>query len=96
MKFELFGKVGCAQCKSTKDKLNHLVSKSESGAAVAFVDLNTIDGRAEGAFNDVLDVPTVILRGDAGEEVARWAGKIPPSAEVQAFLAAGTKVRAVP
>jgi len=88
MKFEVFGKGGCAKCSSTKDKINHLVGKAEAGGAfsVAFVDMDTIEGMAEGAFNDVLDIPTTILRSDGGDAVARWDGKVPPSAEVQAYL----------
>ena len=92
MKFEVFGKPGCAKCQSAKDKLNHLASKAPAGGAVsvAFVDLETIEGLAEGAFNDVRDVPTVILRSAGGEPLARWEGVIPPSVEVQTLLARPT------
>jgi len=89
MKFEVFGKVGCAMCESTKAKLAHLLGKTEAPAEVAFIDVSSIEGRAEGAFNDVRKVPTTILRSDAGAAVARWEGRVPPSAEIQAFLGAG-------
>jgi hypothetical protein len=89
MKFEVFGKLGCAMCESTKDKLTHLLSKTEAPAEMAFIDVNSIEGRAEGAFNDVRKIPTTILRADTGAAVARWEGKVPPSAEIQAFLGAG-------
>ncbi|MBM4016864.1 MAG: hypothetical protein FJ288_00825 [Planctomycetes bacterium] len=88
MKFEVFGKVGCAMCESTKDKLRHLVSKAAAPAQVAFVDMNTIEGRAEGAFRDVRKVPTTILWSETGSPLARWDGHVPPSVEVQAFLGA--------
>ena len=73
MKFEVFGRQNCAKCTSAKQKLNHLLHKAEAGAsaAVAFIDLDTVEGMAEGAFNDVAGVPTVILRSDAGEALAR-------------------------
>ena len=89
MKFEVFGKANCAKCKSTKDKLTHLASKAEPVAvvAIAFHDMDSVEGLAEGAFNDVQDVPTVILRSDDGRPLARWDGKIPPALEVQSFLA---------
>jgi len=89
MKFEVYGKDGCAKCKSTKDKLTHLVGKAEAAETVAldFYDMETVEGLAEGAFNDVRDVPTVILRGDDGEALARWEGVLPPAGEVQVFLA---------
>jgi hypothetical protein len=91
MKFEVFGKMGCAMCESTKDKLAHLLSKAEAPAEVAFFDVSTVEGRAEGAFNDVRHIPTTILRADTGAAVARWEGKVPPSMEIQAFLGAGKK-----
>jgi hypothetical protein len=89
MKFEVFGKLGCAMCESTKDKLAHLMSKAEAPAEMTFFDVNSIEGRAEGAFNDVRKIPTTILRADTGAAVARWDGKVPPSMEIQAFLASG-------
>lgn len=88
MKFEVYGKQGCAKCLSTKEKLHHLVRKAdaEASVAMAFVDMDTIEGLAEGAFYDVSEIPTVILRSGAGEALARWDGRIPPSIEVQAYL----------
>ena len=88
MKFEVFGKVSCAKCKSTKDKLTHLLGRADAAGTVVmeFVDTETIEGMAEGAFKDVREIPTVILWSDAGESLARWEGCVPPSVEVQAFL----------
>lgn len=89
MRFEVFGKADCAKCTSTKDKLNHLLSKGQAdGDSITFIDVETIEGMAEGAFHDVRDVPTTILRSDDGEPLARWDGCIPPSVEVQSFLTA--------
>jgi hypothetical protein len=88
MKFEVFGKVGCATCESTKDKLTHLLGKTGAPAEMTFIDVNTVEGRAEGAFNDVRKIPTTILRSDAGAAIARWEGRVPPGPEIQAFLGA--------
>ena len=89
MKFEVYGKSDCPKCKSTKDKLANLIGKAaaENEIRLAYHDLETVEGMAEGAFNDVKDVPTTILRSDAGEPMARWEGTLPPSVEVKAFLA---------
>jgi len=91
MRFEVYGKTDCAKCKSTKDKLAHLLGEAGGApnAAIAFVDMDTVEGLAEAAFQDVHDVPTTILRSDAGALLARWDGKLPPTTEVHAFLAAG-------
>jgi hypothetical protein len=93
MKFEVFGKSSCAKCRSTKDKLGHVIGKSEAGeaATIAFIDMDTVAGLAEAAFNDVQEVPTTILRSDGGDILARWDALIPPSVEIQSFLA-GSKV----
>jgi thioredoxin-like negative regulator of GroEL len=88
MRFEVFGKPDCAMCRSTKDKLTHLLAKGQAADAVglAFVDMNSIQGRAEGAFYDVRHVPTTLLWSDDEEPLARWEGCIPPSAEIKTFL----------
>jgi glutaredoxin len=97
MKFEVYGKPGCAKCMSTKAKLQHLLHKADAEASIpmAFVDVDTIEGMAEGAFYDVTEIPTVILRSDAGEALARWDGQVPPSVEVQAHLGSRQRAGAV-
>jgi len=94
LKFEVFGKTNCAKCKSTKAKIAHILKKTNRAddVAIDFVDLDSADGMAEGAFNDVSEVPTTILRDDAGRPLARWDGRLPPSVEVMAYLASGGKV----
>jgi hypothetical protein len=90
MRVEVFGKTGCAKCKSAKEKLSHLLTKADLALAVPLVfhDMDTVEGMAEGAFSDVLHVPTVILRSDAGQVRCRWDGKAPLSTEVMALLGA--------
>jgi len=88
MRFEVFGKPDCAMCRSTKDKLTHLLAKGQAAGSIglSFVDMNSIQGRAEGAFYDVRLVPTTLLWSDDEEPLARWEGCIPPSAEIKTFL----------
>jgi len=87
MKIEVFGRNGCALCESTKHKLSHFVEKWGHSAAVelTFVDMETEDGLAEGAFRDVVDIPTTIASAD-GREVARWERGVPGSEEVKRAL----------
>ena len=88
MRFEVFGKPDCVLCQSTKDKLTHLLTKGQAADAIglSFVDMNSIQGRAEGAFYDVRHVPTTLLWSDDEEPLARWEGCIPPAAEIKTFL----------
>ncbi len=90
MRFEVYGKQNCVKCESTKNKLTHLVGKAGLGEAVevAFVDMDTVMGRADGAFYDVDAVPTTIARSPRGDEVGRWAGVIPPATAVRDLLGA--------
>ena len=98
MRLEVFGKPSCAKCKSAKEKLKHLLAKSDLSGSVAleFFDLDSIEGMAEGAFNDVTDqLPTIILREDSGVVRARWNGQLPLSSEVLSLLGAAKNVGAV-
>jgi len=89
MRFEVYGKQNCAKCDSTKAKLAHFLGKvgARSAAEIVFVDMDSVVGRAEGAFYDVHSVPTTILRSETGAELSRWKGEIPHSDEIKAFLA---------
>jgi hypothetical protein len=89
MKIDVFGKPGCARCESTKAKLTHFLSKWQMADRVPldFVSLDTADGLARGAFNDVFDqVPVTIVFADDNRPVARWEGDVPPSDEVARIL----------
>ena len=87
MKVSIFGKPGCAKCDTTKNKLSHFLSRWGIGDEVSltFYDMSTPDGLAEGAYHDVLNIPTVIIH--KGEEsLARWDGQVPDSKEFRARL----------
>ena len=87
MKVEVFGKEDCAICKSTKRKLGHFVEKwgFKDRVSISFVDMDTVDGMAEAAFRDVLEVPTTIISTE-GKTHGRWGGIVPPSEEVKGVL----------
>ena len=86
MEVQVFGKQDCAKCESTKNKLEHFISKLGVADRVRFTffDMDTVDGLTEGAFRDVFDVPTTIIQQD-GEDVVRWSG-IPPTAGLKQHL----------
>ncbi len=87
MKIKIFGKSGCAKCETTKNKMNHFIKKWEIKDKVdlSFHDMDTIDGMAEGAFNDVLEIPTTILEFQ-NQIVARWDGEVPHSERLKDIL----------
>ncbi len=87
MKIKVFGKNGCAKCETTKNKIKHFITKWEVDKKVtlSFHDMDTIDGMAEGAYNDVLQVPTTILeKGD--KIIARWEGEVPHSEKIKEYI----------
>lgn len=88
MKVKIFGKEDCAKCQTTKNKFKHFITKLEVDEKVKldYHDLESIDGQAEGAYNDVSRVvlPTTIIEKD-GEIIARWEGEI-ASDEIKAHL----------
>lgn len=83
MRIKVFGKKNCAKCETTKNKLSHFLKKNnfESTVSLEFYDMDTVDGMAEGAFNDVLKVPTTVIEKDASA-VARWEGDVPKTEEI--------------
>ena len=86
-KINVFGKHTCAKCKTTRNKLTHFLSDWQMDHAVQLVfhDLDTLDGRAEGAFYDVNQIPATVIEQD-GRQVARWDGAVPNSQAVHLVL----------
>ncbi len=87
MKIKVFGKKGCAKCETTKNKIHHFVTKWEADkkVEVSFHDMETVDGMAEGAFNDVLQIPTTIVEKD-NQVVFRCDGEVPLSDQIKEHL----------
>jgi hypothetical protein len=87
MQIDVFGKQDCAKCETTKHKVQHFITKLGVTDRVTFTfhDMDTVDGMTEGAFRDVFDIPTTIIHSD-GQDLVRWAGAPPPTAEIKQFL----------
>ena len=88
-RIDIYGKPGCAKCDTTKNKVNHFMGKwgLAEEVNVTFYDMNTPDGLAEGAFNDVISIPTTIVR-KATDDGARWDGVVPPTNSIRDLVAA--------
>jgi len=89
MEISIFGKQSCSKCRTTKNKLNHLLEKWSVSDTVPlrYYDLHTVDGMTEGAFRDVMGIPTVIV-DDGAREVARWTAEVPKSDEIKNLVTA--------
>ena len=87
MKIEVFGKEDCSLCKSAMRKVKYFLEKwgRADEVEVAFVNMDTVDGMAEGMFRDVSDVPVVIV-SDNGSTFGRWDGEPPKSEELKGAL----------
>ena len=85
-RISIFGKTECAKCKTTKHKLSHLFSDGlDHKVEVVFHDMETLDGRAEGAFYDVNKIPLTVVEQE-GREVARWDGDVPDSQDIHRLI----------
>lgn len=90
MEIWLFGREECPNCKVAKKNVADFLEKNGITESVKhnYYDMDTVDGLAEGAFNDVRSVPTTIIT-DNGENIARWDGVVPPQEELSQRISEG-------
>lgn len=81
----IFGKPTCPVCKDAHKKLKYFKKKKNFNAEIKYFDMETVEGLAEGAFNEVSEIPTVIIFDDK-KEVVRWEKKPPVSEEFLPYL----------
>ena len=83
MKIRIFGKKNCAKCETTKNKLSHLLKKNgyEDNIELDFQDMDTVGGMAEGAYYDVLKIPTTVIEHQE-RQITRWEGEVPKTEEL--------------
>ncbi len=87
MEIDVYGKEDCVKCEEAKKTLTEVLSKGKLADKVPlnYFDMESVDGMAEGAFNDVLKIPTVIIK-KSGDKIRRWDGDVPDTAEVAKLL----------
>ena len=87
MKIKVFGKKNCAKCSTTKNKIAHYLKKNNDlpETLLEFYDLDTVDGMTEGAYSDVLKIPTTIIEKDENV-LARWDGEVPNTVDFATHL----------
>lgn len=83
----IFGKKECEACKAMHEKVSFFVDRwNVKVDSIDFIDLDTVEGLAEGAYRDVYDIPTMVIEVD-GSEVGRWRKTPPLSTELKPLLA---------
>lgn len=87
MKIKIFGKKRCAICETTKNKFEHFLKKNnyQESIILEFYDMDTIDGLAEGAYYDVLKIPTTVIEKEA-DILCRWDGEVPRTEEFKKYI----------
>jgi hypothetical protein len=85
VKFKVFGRQSCEVCHKVNEKMEYFRSHWLNEAKIDYFDIETMDGMAEGAFNDVADIPTVVLEKD-GKEQNRWTKTAPTFEELKTIL----------
>lgn len=86
MRVSVFGRKECDACKAAVEKIEYFTRKwKRDDVAIEYIDMDTPDGLAEGAYRDVYDIPTVILERE-GDEVVRWVKTVPVSQEFRKYF----------
>ena len=88
MQVKIFGKPGCEYCKTTLQKFETFTRRWNIPAdslSLSFLDMETVDGLAEGAFYSVTKIPTTIIEKEKNI-LARWDGKVPLSEEFKTYF----------
>lgn len=76
MEIKLFGTKLCPGCNTAVKRVNEAVKECSDEVKIDYYDMETVDGLTEGALNEVMKIPTIIL-SERGELVARWNGDVP-------------------
>jgi thioredoxin-related protein len=76
---KFFGKENCPNCVPMKEIVKDL---QKNGIIVQQFDVDSVDGRAEAMFYDVMGTPSLVLVDQKGNELTSWRSKVPDAQEV--------------
>ena len=79
---KFFSRENCPNCPPAKEVAEELRKR---GIVVQYFDVDTVDGRAEAMFYDVMGTPSTVLVDEKGNELMSWRGRVP---DKQALLSA--------
>jgi hypothetical protein len=86
VKFKVFGKANCPICHKVREKMEYFRNHWLSCALIEYYDMETVLGLTEGAFNDITEIPSVVLEKD-GKELGRWIKTAPTFEELKTIFA---------
>jgi len=91
----VYGREGCNRCAAARKKIGFFLAKwgFDEMAEMAYHDMSTESGMAEAAFNEVMDVPAIIIKHD-GQDVSRWDGELPDSSQLRLCIESAAGVAA--
>jgi hypothetical protein len=80
----VFGKQNCIKCTKTKHRATKVIEKwgLDEDVRVIFMDMDTLDGLAEGVYRDVWEIPTTIIETDERDVLHRCSGEEMKSSEL--------------
>ena len=89
---KIFGKPDCELCKNTIHKFEYFLDHwgVADGVEVEYFDMTSPDGLTEAMMHDASAVPTTVIFDEAGKELARWEGAVPPSSEFKPLVTGGS------
>lgn len=71
MQVKIFGRTGCPRCETAREKLDRFVAERriQNRVEVAFYDIDTPQGLAEGLWHEIgSDTPVVVIHRESADE----------------------------
>jgi thioredoxin-related protein len=76
---KFFSRDYCPYCVPVKEIMKEL---QQNGITVQQFDIDSVDGRAEAMFYDVMGTPSTVMVDKKGNELLSWRSKVPSAGEI--------------
>jgi thioredoxin-related protein len=81
MKVKYFYKKSCPKCPAAKEVLSKFNQVNQE-----HLDLETVEGLAEGAYYSVFSTPSILIVDEGGNEIHSWRGEVPSVNSLESVL----------
>ncbi len=85
MRVKYFYKKDCPKCAAAKEVLSKFNQVEQD-----HLDLETVEGLAEGAYYSVFSTPSIIIVDAEGNEVYSWRGEVPSVSSLENIIKKST------